>query len=90
MAQSLVVDLPGHLAPRGSGQHKAAVESWLVNEVAVKEALTWCVSLRQQMTFISEGRYSLVLIHGDTRYTESGIHGRREFSSNRKKKIRSG
>lgn len=59
--------MPGHPARHAASRHKAAVEAWLAERLAVT-GVGEAEALAAQIMVLIEGAMSLTLIHGDTRY----------------------
>lgn len=65
-----LADLPGHPARAAARRHKAAIEGWLAEQF-VQYGVGAARELARQVMLLIEGCHSLVLIHGDTRYTDT-------------------
>lgn len=65
-----LADLPGHPARRVAGMHKAAVEQWLGEQLALR-GIGEPAPLARQIMILIEGAMSLTLIHGDAAYIRS-------------------
>ena len=65
-----LADLPGHPARVIARRHKAAIESWLADELARRRLREAALRARQVMLLL-EGCQVLMLIHGDKRYAEA-------------------
>ena len=65
-----LADMPGHPARAAAHRHKAAVEDWLAGQFA-DGGIRGSRELARQVMLLIEGCHSLVLIHGDTSYTDS-------------------
>lgn len=65
-----LADLPGHPARAAARRHKAAIEGWLAEQLA-QTGIRRSRDLARQVMLLIEGCHSLVLIHGDTSYTDS-------------------
>jgi AcrR family transcriptional regulator len=65
-----LADLPGHPARAIARRHKAAIESWLADELARRHVAEVALRARQVMLLL-EGCQALMLIHGDRRYAEA-------------------
>ena len=65
-----LADLPGHPARAIARRHKAAVESWLAEELARRRVRDAALRARQ-IVLLLEGCRVLMLIHGDKRYAEA-------------------
>ena len=65
-----LADLPGHPARAIARRHKAAVESWLAEELARRRVADAALRARQ-IALLLEGCQVLMLIHGDKRYAEA-------------------
>ena len=65
-----LADLPGHPARAIARRHKAAIESWLAEELARRRVRNAALRARQVMLLL-EGCQTLMLIHGDKRYAEA-------------------
>ena len=68
--------LPGHPARVAARRHKAAVESWLAEELGVNRTAATRQLARQIMLLI-EGCHSLILIHGDASYADAAADAAR-------------
>jgi AcrR family transcriptional regulator len=68
--------LPGHPARVAARRHKAAVESWLAEELGGIRAESARYLARQIMLLI-EGCHSLILIHGDASYADAASNAAR-------------
>jgi AcrR family transcriptional regulator len=66
-----LADLPGHPARAAARRHKAAIEGWLAEQLAQTGKIRGSRDLARQVMLLIEGCHSLVLIHGDTSYTDS-------------------
>ena len=66
-----LADLPGHPARAAARRHKAAIEAWLAEQLAQTGKIRGPRDLARQVMLLIEGCHSLVLIHGDTSYTDS-------------------
>jgi AcrR family transcriptional regulator len=66
-----LADLPGHPARAAARRHKAAIEGWLAEQLARTGKIRGSRGLARQVMLLVEGCHSLVLIHGDTSYTDS-------------------
>jgi len=62
--------LPGHPARVAARRHKAAVESWLAEELSGNRAGA-ARQLARQIMLLIEGCHSLILIHGDAGYADA-------------------
>jgi AcrR family transcriptional regulator len=65
-----LADLPGHPARAIARRHKAAVESWLAEELTRRRVADAALRARQ-IALLLEGCQVLMLIHGDKRYAEA-------------------
>jgi AcrR family transcriptional regulator len=65
-----LADLPGHPARAAARRHKAAIEEWLADQLA-QTGIGGSRDLARMVMLLIEGCHSLVLIHGDTSYTQS-------------------
>jgi AcrR family transcriptional regulator len=65
-----LADLPGHPARAIARRHKAAVESWLTDEL-VRRRVAAAELRARQIVLLLEGCQVLMLIHGDKRYAEA-------------------
>ena len=65
-----LADLPGHPARAAARRHKAAIERWLAAQF-VQYGVGASRDLARQVMLLIEGCHSLVLIHGDTSYTDT-------------------
>ena len=65
-----LADLPGHPARAIARRHKAAVESWLAEQLAQRHVHDAALRARQ-IVLLLEGCQVLMLIHGDKRYAEA-------------------
>ena len=65
-----LADLPGHPARAIARRHKAAIESWLADELAHRRVADAALRARQ-VKLLLEGCQTLMLIHGDKRYAEA-------------------
>jgi AcrR family transcriptional regulator len=65
-----LADLPGHPARAIARRHKAAIESWLAQELAGRRVRSAALRARQIMLLL-EGCQVLMLIQGDRRYAEA-------------------
>jgi AcrR family transcriptional regulator len=65
-----LADLPGHPARAMARRHKAAIESWLVQELSRRRVRRAPLRARQLMLLL-EGCQVLMLIQGDKRYAEA-------------------
>lgn len=68
-----LAEMRGHPARRAASRHKAAVEVWLAERLAVMSAHESACLARQIMLLI-EGGMNLALIHGDTQYIDSAMN----------------
>jgi AcrR family transcriptional regulator len=68
--------LPGHPARVAARRHKAAVESWLAEELGGNRTGATRQLARQIMLLI-EGCHSLILIHGDASYADAAAEAAR-------------
>jgi AcrR family transcriptional regulator len=66
--------LPGHPARVAARRHKAAVESWLADELGGNRAAG---QLARQIMLLIEGCHSLILIHGDASYADAAAEAAR-------------
>ncbi|HEV8552065.1 MAG TPA: helix-turn-helix domain-containing protein [Casimicrobiaceae bacterium] len=66
--------LPGHPARVAARRHKAAVESWLADELGGNRAAR---QLARQIMLLIEGCHSLILIHGDAGYADAAAEAAR-------------
>ncbi len=62
--------LPGHPARAAARRHKAGIETWLAEQFA-EHGIGAAQDLARQVMLLIEGCLSLILIHGDTSYTEA-------------------
>lgn len=62
--------MPGHPARKVARLHKAAVETWLAEQLAAT-GVSEADRLARQVFLLIEGSMSLALIHGDTHYISS-------------------
>ena len=65
-----LADLPGHPARTVARCHKAAIETWLTEQLKGSGAANPNQVVRQVMLPI-EGCHSLILIHGDAGYADT-------------------
>jgi AcrR family transcriptional regulator len=65
-----LADLPGHPARAIARRHKAAIESWLTQELSRRRVRNAPLRARQIMLLL-EGSQVLMLIQGDKRYAEA-------------------
>jgi len=65
-----LADLPGHPARAIARRHKAAIESWLADELSRRRVRNAALRARQIMLLL-EGCQVLMLIQGDKRYAEA-------------------
>jgi AcrR family transcriptional regulator len=65
-----LADLPGHPARAIARRHKAAIESWLADELARRRVAQAELRARQIMLLL-EGCQVLMLISGDRRYADA-------------------
>jgi AcrR family transcriptional regulator len=65
-----LADLPGHPARAIARRHKAAIESWLTQELSRRRVRHATLRARQLMLLL-EGCQVLMLIQGDKRYAEA-------------------
>jgi AcrR family transcriptional regulator len=65
-----LADLPGHPARAIARRHKAAIESWLTEELARRRVADAALRARQ-IVLLLEGCQVLMLTHGDRRYAEA-------------------
>jgi AcrR family transcriptional regulator len=63
-----LADLPGHPARAIARRHKAAIERWLAAQLATRRIRNPSDRAREVMLLL-EGCLTLLLIHGDRRYT---------------------
>jgi AcrR family transcriptional regulator len=68
--------LPGHPARVAARRHKAAVESWLAEELDGIRAES-ARHLARQIMLLIEGCHSLILIHGDASYADAASEAAR-------------
>ncbi len=68
--------LPGHPARVAARRHKAAVERWLAEQLGQNRA-GGARDLARQIMLLIEGCHSLILIHGDTSYADTGSEAAR-------------
>ena len=68
--------LPGHPARVAARRHKAAVESWLAEELGVNRTAA-ARQLARQIMLLIEGCHSLILIHGDASYADAAADAAR-------------
>ena len=68
--------LPGHPARVAARRHKAAVESWLAEELDGNRTGA-ARQLARQIMLLIEGCHSLILIHGDASYADAAAEAAR-------------
>jgi AcrR family transcriptional regulator len=68
--------LPGHPARVAARRHKAAVESWLAEELGGNRTGA-ARQLARQIMLLIEGCHSLILIHGDASYADAAAEAAR-------------
>lgn len=68
--------LPGHPARVAARRHKAAVESWLAEELGGNRTGA-ARNLARQVMLLIEGCHSLILIHGDASYADAAAEAAR-------------
>jgi AcrR family transcriptional regulator len=68
--------LPGHPARVAARRHKAAVESWLADELGGNRSGA-ARQLARQIMLLIEGCHSLILIHGDAGYADAAAEAAR-------------
>jgi AcrR family transcriptional regulator len=73
-----LADLPGHPARAAAHRHKAALEGWFAEQFA-QNNVTHPRELARHVMLLIEGCLSLVLIHGDTSYTEAAAAAARQL-----------
>jgi AcrR family transcriptional regulator len=68
--------LPGHPARVAARRHKAAVESWLAEQLGGNRTGA-ARQLARQIMLLVEGCHSLILIHGDASYADAAAEAAR-------------
>ena len=66
--------LPGHPARVAARRHKARIEGWLADRLAIGDRSP---QLARQIILLLEGCHSLILIHGDPSYADAAAEAAR-------------